>query len=181
MASAVDKVKLAVEIGKIAWGAIAVPGELKEKTRWLQFTINNKTQFPITWAGQEYFDSGRFWKAPSGIDSVAQGMFSVCNKDNSVATGVSGGVVYKLEVPDGHSFEFALGFSNPFAGSQKASILLGSSAEGAYKEIVDHSTSRTHSFSAVTESGEKVTVALTFTVTPAQEAMLTITQSVTAA
>jgi hypothetical protein len=80
---------------------------LREKTRWLQCTLKNQTQFNILLLNT-YFDSGRYWDAPGGARTFTQDVFSVCNGDNSVFTGVSGGTAYRIALDNNTQFDFAI-------------------------------------------------------------------------
>jgi hypothetical protein len=83
------------------------PTELKDKHRWAQLTIKNETQFDILLQGT-YFDSGRYWTAPGSIPDFQQSVFSICNGDNTILTGVSGGTAYRLSLDADNFFDFAL-------------------------------------------------------------------------
>ncbi|KAF8544609.1 hypothetical protein BDD12DRAFT_814930 [Trichophaea hybrida] len=108
-----------------------VGSELKEKTRWLQCTTKNQTQFNIL-LENTYFDSGRYWDTPGSIDPFTQDVFSLCNGDNSAFTGVSGGTSYKIVIDSQHTFHFAIGWTNPYAGAFKAGVVESNKAEDGY-------------------------------------------------
>lgn len=83
------------------------PKELEEKHRWMQCTIKNETQFQLVYQ-ETYFNSGKFWNAPGGAGAFKPMDFGVCNHDNSIMTGVSGGSTLKLHLDETHSFVFAI-------------------------------------------------------------------------
>lgn len=173
------KAKAAIEIIKIvgekAWTMIDPPSELKSKFRNTSVTINNKTQFEIQWTGKEYFDSGRFWEAPSSISATEQGQFSICNKDSSFATGASAGGVFKVKLPGGNDFEFALGASNPAFGGYKIAVVASGSAKDGYERLGNGSATMSHSFETETSEG-KVAITLNFIATPGNLASLNISE-----
>lgn len=83
------------------------PKELEEKHRWMQCTIKNATQFPLL-LHESFLDSGRYWTAPGSTAEFDQIVFSCCNQDNSLFTGVSGGNSFKIILDKDHVFDMAL-------------------------------------------------------------------------
>ncbi|KAF7794751.1 hypothetical protein EIP86_005889 [Pleurotus ostreatoroseus] len=80
----VDAAALALSIGEVTKKAVPEPTDgLKSKTRWLQCTVKNETQFQIL-LNDSYIDSGRYYTAPGSIPPFNQMVFSCCNGDNSV-------------------------------------------------------------------------------------------------
>ncbi|KAI9816331.1 MAG: hypothetical protein M1826_001866 [Phylliscum demangeonii] len=105
--------------------------QVKEKSRWLQGTVRNASDFPIL-AQRSHFDSGRYEDGPSRIDAFELATFSACNGDNTFMTGVSGGQSFKIEIDEQHAFAFSIGFTNPWAGTYKASVVTGDDPHRAY-------------------------------------------------
>jgi len=83
------------------------PDDLKKKHRWFQCTIKNATQFDLL-LEESYLDSGTYWTAPGTVTQFDQMTFSGCNKNNSVATGVSGGQAFRVYLDEQHDFSFAI-------------------------------------------------------------------------
>ena len=83
------------------------PKQLTDKFRWVQCTIKNETQFDLLLQGT-YFDSGRYWDAPGSFGSFNQMVFSCCNGDHTVMTGVTGGTEFRLSLDDQHYYDIAL-------------------------------------------------------------------------
>jgi hypothetical protein len=52
-----------------------------------------------------YFDSGRYWTAPGSFNPFEQLVFSCCNGDNTVGTGVSGGTAFRVSLDDQHYYD----------------------------------------------------------------------------
>ena len=73
----------------------------------MQCTIKNETQFDLLLQGT-YFDSGKYWDAPGGFGQFNQLVFSCCNGDNTILTGVSGGTAFRLSLDDQHYYDIAL-------------------------------------------------------------------------
>lgn len=127
-------VELAAKIGEVAQKIIPdAPKDLKDKYRWIQCTVKNETQFDLLLEGT-YFDSGRYWTAPGSIGNFDQLVFSCCNGDNSILTGVSGGNALRLSLDSEHYYDFALGWTNPTAGAFKAGVVESNSAKEGYEK-----------------------------------------------
>ncbi|KAI0373241.1 hypothetical protein BV20DRAFT_1050152 [Pilatotrama ljubarskyi] len=128
---------LALEIGKqtgvlVAQSAPPPPPGIKDKYRWLQGTIKNETQFQIQLI-DSYFDSGRYWTAPTDIAPFTQMTFSCCNSDGSFLTGVAGGTAFRIIMNESVHYDFAIGWTAPSLGSLKASIVPGSRGVYGYE------------------------------------------------
>jgi hypothetical protein len=80
------------------------PEDIKDKSRWLQCTVKNETQFDILLI-DTYFDSGRYWTAPGSFDPFAQLVFSCCNGDGD---GVSGGTAFRLSLDGKHYYDVSI-------------------------------------------------------------------------
>lgn len=79
---------------------------VKNKHRWIQCTIKNKTQFQIVLL-DTYWSSGRYDLAPGGASAFGQIVFDGCNGDNTILTGVSGGNSFRIVLDATHSFDLA--------------------------------------------------------------------------
>ena len=55
-----------------------------------------------------HFDSGRYWTAPGGFNGFEQLVFSCCNGDGTILTGVSGGNAFRVSLDDKHYYDIAL-------------------------------------------------------------------------
>ncbi|KAG9008764.1 hypothetical protein FRB94_012988 [Tulasnella sp. JGI-2019a] len=99
------------------------PPELQTKARWIHCTVRNETQFQLA-PVSTYFYSGRFWDAPRSMTPTSLMVFTACNKDWSVATGVSGGTAFQLILQDDVRIHISLGWSNPYTGTIKAGAVL---------------------------------------------------------
>ena len=73
----------------------------------MRCTVKNNTQFAISFTGS-YFDSGRYWEAPKGIEPFSVGTFSICNKDGSIMTGATGGNSWSIDLGNNQAFKLAL-------------------------------------------------------------------------
>lgn len=155
------------------------PTDLKQKARWLTMTVFNRTQYQVVYDGGSYFNSGRMWKAPTSVPPYGEMTFSVSNADNSFFTGVSGGVLFTLDIP-GAPQGFAVGFSSPYAGAYKASVLVGATAEQAYEAIQSGSTTATISgLKGTDKEGNPVALLFQLVSESGAEASVTVTQRVT--
>ena len=70
-------------------------------------TLQNATQFPVTYA-RSYFFTGRYWDAPGGVPAYSQAAFAACNADYSVGTGATGGNAFSIQLDGEKTFDFAL-------------------------------------------------------------------------
>lgn len=73
----------------------------------MQCAIKNQTQFQIL-LKSTHFDSGRYWAAPGDTKTFNLMDFSVCNRDGSVLTGVSGGTTFAVTLDSKTSYTFAI-------------------------------------------------------------------------
>jgi hypothetical protein len=102
----------------------APPKSLTQKSRWLQCVVKNNTQFRIVLQDlHTYFNSGRYWQPPSDILPFDQMIFSCCEGDNTLFTGATGGTAFRLLLDSVTSYNIAVGWTNPYAGSIKAGIV----------------------------------------------------------
>ncbi|KAG2069442.1 hypothetical protein BDR04DRAFT_1101520 [Suillus decipiens] len=110
-----------------------IPGaddDLKEKFHWINCSLKNATQFNYT-VVENYFDSGRYWKAPEGDKAFSSTTFSCCNGDGAI-TGVTGGTAFSLWLDSRQSFDFAVGWTDPLMGSIKAGVVESAKAKAGY-------------------------------------------------
>ncbi|KIK55809.1 hypothetical protein GYMLUDRAFT_87492 [Collybiopsis luxurians FD-317 M1] len=98
------------------------PRELTEKFRWIQCVVKNQTQFQIL-LQDTYFNSGKYWQPPTAIDPFDQMIFSCCNGDETIGTGVTGGTAFQVILDAVTSYNFSVGWTNPSVGGFKASIV----------------------------------------------------------
>ncbi|KAJ7586012.1 hypothetical protein C8J56DRAFT_940091 [Mycena floridula] len=111
----------------------APPKSLTEKSRWLLCVVKNKTQFRIVLQDQHtYFDSGRYWQPPSDILPFDQMIFTCCEGDNTWFTGATGGTAFRLMLDRVTSYNIAVGWTNPYAGSIKAGIVNSNDPKAGY-------------------------------------------------
>ncbi|KAI0295281.1 hypothetical protein BC826DRAFT_968528 [Russula brevipes] len=125
--------ELVAKISEVAGKIIpAPPKDLTEKFRWIQCTIKNESQFDVLLMNT-YFDSGRYWDAPGSFNQFDQSVFSCCNGDSTILTGVSGGTAFRISLDDTHYYDIAFGWTNPTAGSFKAGVVESSQAKDGFQ------------------------------------------------
>ncbi|RYP08479.1 hypothetical protein DL765_008773 [Monosporascus sp. GIB2] len=157
--------------------AAAPPSGLQEKKRWLQCIVQNQTQFALL-LQETYHDSGRFYRAPGSVASFHQMSFSVCSRDNSVGTGVSGGASFRMDLDNSHSFHFAIGWTNPFMGSFKAGAIEANAAKDGYEVASsDGSSIRSrHTYKGKDDKGKDAYISFHISASPGQEPSFVITE-----
>ena len=111
------KVKLADATRNNQFKTQSASKALERKRRWITVTMANLTEFNIE-PVSNWFDSGRFWEAPSTCNPWAGTTFSGCEKDGSIMTGVSGAIVYNITVGQ-QKYPLTVAFSNPYIGAIK--------------------------------------------------------------
>ncbi|KAF3933740.1 hypothetical protein ABW19_dt0206325 [Dactylella cylindrospora] len=150
---------------------------LKEKTRWIQCTVKNATQFNILLEGN-YFGSGRYEQAPASIDPFTQMTFSCCNGDNTIMTGVSGGTSFRVTLDDNVSYPFAIGWTSPYVGAFKAGVAESESAEEGYNQASENGKSLSSKDQYTGKDKDKNEARFYFhlSAAPGQQAMFVITQ-----
>ncbi|PQE29507.1 hypothetical protein CJF32_00003258 [Rutstroemia sp. NJR-2017a WRK4] len=174
----VSSLQLAVAVKQTAdASAPAIPTGLQEKKRWLQCTLKNQTQFSLL-LQQTYHDSGRFYSAPGSVASFHQMTFSVCSRDNSVGTGVSGGASFRADLDHHHSFHFAIGWTNPYLGSFKAGVIEAKAAKDGYNAASGDGSfvQSEHGYKGKDEKGENAHIIFHISATPGQKPMFVITE-----
>jgi hypothetical protein len=170
-------VELALAIKDMSNEIPAPSADLKDKDRWMTVTIFNQTQFNIIWTGGDYFSSGRFWKAPTNVGPFDSMTFSVCDKNASLLTGCSGGAAFSIQLSNGSTVPFAVGFTNPQIGAIKASVVQPGSAEAGYDEASSSSMSTsTALLQGMDDKGNTINMFFKMASSPGQEAAITITQ-----
>lgn len=175
--------ELASAIAKMGEAFPGPPAGITDKYRWLTVTVFNQTQYEIVYLGNAYFDSGRFWAAPTNIEPFSSMTLSGCNTDGSFFTGVSGGAAFQLQMPQqgggSQTLEIDIGFTNPDMGAIKTSVLLNAGPEAAYDAATSSSSNVTSStFSGVDDKGNPTTIQFFITASPGQEASVTITEEI---
>ena len=168
---------IAEALSKMTPSVPAPPAGLTGKSHWVTMTVFNQTQYELVFQSA-YFDSGRFWTAPTNVSPFEEMTFSGCESDGSIMTGVSGGVQFSIAIP-GNAQPFSAGFSNPEIGAFKASVVAGGSPQSAYQAI-DNSTINTSlgPISGTDTNGKPVTLTFSLVSSPGPEASVTVTQQV---
>lgn len=166
--------------------------KLKNKHRWVSVTIFNQTQFELTYK-DSYFSSGRYEDKPkSHIKPFSSETFTGCDRDGSILTGVSGGTLYLMRMPNAgntyNEIDLGIGFSNPQTGSNKIAVLIGksTSAKKAYEAIEENDTSKTYptqanaALGAINTNNEETAIQFQLFASTGKgnKATITITQSV---
>jgi hypothetical protein len=77
------------------------------KSRWMECVVKNETQFTVLFQAT-HFDSGRYWTPPGGIHPYSQLIFRICEGDNSLLTGATGGNAFSIVLDDKTMFNIAL-------------------------------------------------------------------------
>jgi hypothetical protein len=158
------------------------PSELTQKHRWMTVTIFNQTQFRLVFK-KSWYDTGGPWQAPTDVPKFSSVTFSVCNKDNSILTGVTGGVTFTLQMPlEGGGYQdldIGVGFARPEVGTVKCSAIYTDDPEKAYNAVNSGTTSHTsNKFSGDDVHGKEVTINFLTVASPGREASVTITQQI---
>jgi hypothetical protein len=168
---------IAEALSKMSSSEPAPPAGLTGKSHWVTMTVFNQTQYEIVFQSS-YFDSGRFWTAPTNVPPFESMTFSGCESDGSIMTGVSGGVQFSIAIP-GNAQPFSAGFSNPEIGAYKASVVAGGTAQSAYNAIDNSTISDSIGPIAGTDTnGKAVTLNFGLVSSPGPEASVTVTQQV---
>ncbi|ASC72637.1 uncharacterized protein XM38_035950 [Halomicronema hongdechloris C2206] len=172
---------LASKIGGMPAPNTGTPSGITDKARWFTMTLNNQTQWDIQYV-TSYFDSGRYFTAPTTVEPFKDMEFSGCDKDGSIGTGVSGGSAFKIQIPttDGgyETINFAVGWSNPFIGSFKTSIVLSNDPKDAYNQIQEGTSSiSSDKFQGKDTDDNSVNVQINFVAESAQHMICTITET----
>ncbi|RPD55160.1 hypothetical protein L226DRAFT_616190 [Lentinus tigrinus ALCF2SS1-7] len=169
--------ELITKIKDVAKALIPEPAkDLKSKTRWIQCTLKNETQFDVLLQGT-YFDSGRYWDAPGSFGEFSQLVFSCCNQDLEPA-GVSGGTAFRLSLDTKHYYDFALGWTNPKIGSIKASVVESSNPKDAYKAAKEGGGSLTskYVFQGKDKEGKKAQFVIHISAAPGTQTLFVLKQ-----
>ena len=192
---------LAESIGSMSSAIPSPPAELSDKHRSVSVTIFNQTQYELHYEGA-YFDSGRFWTAPTNIAPFSELTFSGCDKDGSVGTGVSGGAVFHIQadlnIPEAEKegleileeefhtgllsdLDLAIGFTNPGVGGYKLSGVFGGDGESAYEAATtDTSGSTSQTFSGNDTNDSPIMINFHVVSSPGTEASITLTEQIAA-
>ncbi|KAK5746740.1 hypothetical protein LTS12_022637 [Elasticomyces elasticus] len=147
-----------------------------DKSRWLQGTLRNATDFPIV-AIKSYFDSGRYDQSPARVDSFDTEAFTCCEGDNTFMTGVSGGQTYQIDLDEDNSFAFSIGFTNPYAGTYKAGVAASSNPEDGYNAASQAGGCvESPTYLAKDEEGHEVKVKFSISVTAGQRPQYVVSE-----
>lgn len=193
--AAVEFLLDAAELAEALAGAMSAaqaPAPASSTTPSMVVTVLNHTQFMLTPAGS-YFDSGRFDVAPGGVAPFKAVTFTVCAKDNSILTGVTGAASYSITLPNG-TCNVGVGFCDPTMGSYKSNIAfdpdqnqttttpvlsIGDFTLGTYNCSTDSTvTASSAKFSGVDKSGKPVTIQFTGSAAPGQQSIVTVVQNI---
>ena len=151
-------------------------GDLVAKRRYMMVTLVNKTEFDIhpvkTW-----FDSGRFWTAPAICNKMGRMGFSGCNKDWSIATGVSGVVLFNIRVGS-KDHPLSVAFSNPMVGAVKCLAEFKSNYEVIWDRMNNAETycDKIPIGNFKDTEGKSLSITLTSTSIPGMDAIVDITE-----
>jgi hypothetical protein len=156
--------------------------DLTEKHRWMTITTFNQTQFSLVYQ-RTWFKSGRFWTSPTNIAPFESMTFSVCSRDGSLLTGVTGGAAFELQMPQAgggyQRLDIAVGFARPEIGSVKCSAIFSDDPERAYERVNSNFTRRVSNvFPGTNIYGGQVAMNFLAVASPGQEASVTITQQI---
>jgi hypothetical protein len=143
------------------------PKQLKEKGRWMRIRLVNDTGYSLRYAGKGDKDMGvshgRYWQKPTHIPAYEEGVFSVCNRDNSW-TGVGGVAPFELrnlnDASDTRTISIAV--SDPVLGGRKCYVDFGphdaakvfGRIGSATKNRTYQSSSNSPKFRAIAQPGE---------------------------
>lgn len=168
---------IAEALSKMSSSEPSPPAGLTGKSHWLTMTVFNQTQYELVFQSA-YFDSGRFWTAPTNVPPFESMTFSGCESDGSIMTGVSGGVQFSIAIPN-NAQQFSAGFSNPEIGAYKASVAAGGTPQSAYNAIDNSTISDSIGPIQGTDTNNKpVTMNFGLVSSPGPEASVTVTQQV---
>ncbi|GJE99082.1 hypothetical protein PsYK624_153230 [Phanerochaete sordida] len=178
IATIITGVELAVEVGKVAAEIIPDPPKtLQDKHRWVQCTIKNETQFDLL-LENTYFDSGRYWTAPGGFSGFQQMVFSGCNGDGTVLTGVSGGCAFRISLDDQHYYDISLGWTNPEVGAFKAGVVNSAQGVDGYNAATPEGGALTSNviFQGKDKAGNPAKFRINVSAAPGQETLYVVKQ-----
>lgn len=178
---------LASSISKMGKNTKQPPSQTEGKKAWTAITIINQTQFPLVYVGS-YFSSGRFETSPTNALPFSEMTFTGVERDGSVGTGVTGGVAFYLNLQNNGEkvakYGIGIGFTSPWIGSYKASILnietLGNpGAEAAY-DIADENsmTFESETIKGIDKDGKETNLNFRCTSAPGKYAKITITEQI---
>ncbi|WP_437818489.1 hypothetical protein [Sorangium sp. So ce1078] len=158
----------------------STPEKLSDKPRKFTMTLVNETQWTIQFQSS-YFNSGRFEDAPTNVKPFNSMQFSGCDKDNSIMTGVSGGTAFRILIPTANNdyahHDFSVGFSAPYGGAYKTSVVREANAERAYDAIKEGTTSLSSGvLNGLDEDGKEVGVKFELVAESGEHTTCTITQ-----
>ena len=170
------------------------PAPSDEPSHYLAITVMNLTQFVLTPA-DNYFDSGKFFQAPSAIMPFQRMTFSVSAKDPSLA-GVSGAVTFTLNPAPNVVCRFGVGFSNPVKGSNTSNAAFDADhnqatnsnpvlnpislfTQGTYNGNSQNTTTATSAmFTGADRQGASITIQFDGSAVPGAQATASIVQKI---
>ncbi|GJE99081.1 hypothetical protein PsYK624_153220 [Phanerochaete sordida] len=170
--------ELAGKVGDVAKQVVPAPSaDLKDKHRWVQCTVKNETQFDLL-LEDTYFDSGRYWTAPGGFSGFAQMVFSCCNGDNTVLTGVSGGCAFRISLDDQNYYDISLGWTNPELGAFKAGVVQSAKGVDGYNAATPVGAALTSDvvFQGKDKDGNPAKFRINVSAAPGQETLYVVKQ-----
>ena len=158
------------------FGIMNGSGSLVSKRRYMMITLVNKSEFDIhpvdTW-----FYSGRFWTAPAVCNKMSKMGFSGCNRDWSIATGVSGVVLFTIRVA-GKEHPLSVAFCNPMAGGIMCHAEFNADYRGVWQRMIRHVIYREDLAIGDFEDkeGKPLSIKLALIAIPGMDAMVDITE-----
>lgn len=115
----------------------------KHKRRSIELVIVNCLKEDVLQLDDEMFSSGT-WYSQIGQVKIAPGCVgrgTVAGRAQSVLTGVSGGLAFRIGDKPGSDLIFAIGFTNPLLGCDKTAVVIksGGKAKDGYSAVFDDS------------------------------------------
>ncbi|BDS15266.1 hypothetical protein [Aureispira anguillae] len=176
--------ELASSIADSVTSITAEPQDLKDKYRSMTITVCNQTQFPLVYMSSS-MQHGRFWTSPTNVGKFNDMTFSACNEDNSILTGLQGGVVFQLQMPKAgggyETLDIGVGFDDPAIGSFSCSALFTTAAKKASEKTKEGTTKhQSPNLKGKTKDGHDLEIAFLAVSSAGKEAKITITQQIVA-
>lgn len=156
---------------------IDAPAALQQKSRWINVTIANETQFNLAFSNESWFYAGFFWTAPGNTSAFNHSNFSGCNTYMWI-TKVSGAAKFEIEIPGEDNIPISISFSNPYLEGLKTRAEFTDDIWGTWDRMVDSSIyCCTKDWGKhKTTDGEVAKVSFKLTSTPGRNAKVTIKQ-----
>eukprot|EP01113_Clastostelium_recurvatum_P043259 TRINITY_DN7118_c0_g1_i1.p1 TRINITY_DN7118_c0_g1~~TRINITY_DN7118_c0_g1_i1.p1 ORF type:complete len:600 (+),score=77.00 TRINITY_DN7118_c0_g1_i1:17-1816(+) len=142
-------------------------------------TLVNETQYTIEPAeSSHYLDSGRWSVPPCSCPPFTRMTFIAVNRDGFFGEGATGGASFSLQC-NGRSVGFAIGFTSPFLGAYKSSVVWSANAKLAYDlATVEGRTETLPPFSGVDQSGNHCGVTFKLASVSGRECRVTLQEKI---